>query len=69
MVYDITKIWYENTAEVAQAHAAAQWLADEMAAGNLETALMGITTPLHPGAYKYFVEKGIEVPDEIKPID
>ena len=69
LVYDITKIWYENTAEVAQAHAAAQWLADEMAAGNLETALMGITTPLHPGAYKYFVEKGIEVPDEIKPID
>ncbi len=69
VVYDITKVWFEQTAEVAQAHAAAQWLADELAAGKLETALMGITTPLHPGAYKYFVEKGIEVPDEIKPID
>lgn len=69
VVYDLTKVWFEQTAEVAQAHGAAQWLADEMSAGNLETALAGITTPLHPGAYKYFQDKGINVPDEIKPID
>lgn len=69
MVYEITKVWYEQTADTAAAHAAAQWLADEMAAGNLETALSGITTPLHPGAYKYFQEKGLDIPDEIKPID
>lgn len=69
VVYQITKVWFEQTADVAQAHAAAQWLADEIAAGKLETALMGITTPLHSGAYKYFVEQGIDVPDEIKPID
>jgi TRAP transporter TAXI family solute receptor len=69
VVYDITKIWYEKTAEVAQAHAAAQWMADELKAGRLETALSGITTPLHKSAYKYFVEKGIKVPDSIKPID
>jgi TRAP transporter TAXI family solute receptor len=69
VVYELTKVWYEKTAEVAQAHAAAQWLADEISAGNLDTALSGITTPLHPGAYKYFLEKGVNVPDEIKPID
>lgn len=69
VVYNITKIWYEKTDEVAQAHAAAKWLADEIKAGKLETALAGITTPLHKGAYKYFQEKGIKVPDSIKPID
>lgn len=69
VVYEITKIWFEKTDEVAQAHSAAQWLADELKAGKLEAALSGITTPLHKGAYKYFVEKGITVPDNIKPID
>jgi len=69
VVYELTKVWYEKTSEVAEAHAAAKWLAEELSAGKLETALSGITTPLHPGAYKYFVEKGINVPDEIKPID
>ncbi|NLT94605.1 MAG: TAXI family TRAP transporter solute-binding subunit [Clostridia bacterium] len=69
LVYDLTKVWYEQTADTAAAHAAAQWLADEMAAGRLETAIDGITTPLHKGAYKYFVEKGVNVPDSIKPID
>ncbi|MGI6584522.1 MAG: TAXI family TRAP transporter solute-binding subunit [Gracilibacteraceae bacterium] len=69
IVYEVTKVWYEKTAEVAQAHAAAKWLSDELAAGNTDTILAGITTPLHKGAYKYFVEKGIAVPDMIKPID
>jgi len=69
VVYNLTKIWFEKTAEVAQAHAAAKWLADELAAGKLETAIAGITTPLHKGAYKYFTEKGIKIPDSIKPID
>ncbi len=69
VVYNLTKIWYEKTSEVAEAHAAAKWLADELKAGKIETALSGITTPLHKGAYKYFTEKGIKVPDNIKPID
>ncbi|MDX9871562.1 MAG: TAXI family TRAP transporter solute-binding subunit [Clostridia bacterium] len=69
VVYEITKAWYEKTADVAIAHSAAQWLADELKAGKLETAIAGITTPLHKGAYKYFVEKGLSVPDSIKPID
>lgn len=69
MVYEITKVWAEKTADVAKAHAAAQWLTDEITAGNLQAMLDGITTPLHPGAYKYYQEKGLDIPDEIKPID
>lgn len=69
IVYELTKIWFEKTAEVASAHAAAKWLSDELAAGNTDSMLAGITTPLHKGAYKYFTEKGIAVPDAIKPID
>lgn len=69
MVYELTKVWAEKTADVANAHAAAQWLADEIAADNLQAMLDGITTPLHPGAYKYYQEKGLDIPDEIKPID
>ncbi|HHT49983.1 MAG TPA: TAXI family TRAP transporter solute-binding subunit [Eubacteriaceae bacterium] len=69
MVYEITKVWAEHTAEVATAHNAAKWLADEIAGGNLQVILEGITTPLHKGAYKYYLEKGLDIPDEIKPID
>lgn len=68
VVYEITKIWYEKTAEVAVAHSAAQWLVDEYKADK-NIALSGITTPLHKGAYKYFTEIGLSVPDSIKPID
>lgn len=69
MVYEITKIWFEKTAETAKAHGAAQWLADELASGNKDIMIAGITTPLHKGAYKYFQEEGIDIPDAIIPID
>ncbi len=68
-VYDITKVWFEQTAHTAAAHQAAQWLVDELAAGNKHIMIEGITTPLHPGAYKYFTEIGLDIPDMIKPID
>lgn len=69
VVYEITKIWFEKTEEVAIAHSAAKWLTDELKAGKTDAMLAGLTTPLHKGAYKYFTEKGIKVPDMIKPID
>ncbi len=69
LAYDITKVWFEKTAHTAAAHGAAQWLADELAAGNKDVMLDGITTPLHVGAYKYFKDIGVDVPDMIKPID
>lgn len=53
-VYEITKAFYENAAEIAAAHTAGRDI-------SLEGALDGITTPLHPGAVKYFKEKGLSV--------
>lgn len=53
-VYEITKAFYENAAEIASAHTAGRDI-------SLEGALDGITTPLHPGAVKYFKEKGLSI--------
>lgn len=55
-VYQITKAFYETGDEVAAAHATGKEI-------QLEGCLDGITTPIHPGAARYFTEKGIPVPD------
>ena len=51
-VYQITKVLYENDGELAKAHAKGAEI-------KLSTALNGLSTPLHPGAAKYYREKGI----------
>ena len=51
-VYALTKAIYEDPTAIAHAKAA------ELSA---ENAVMGMTVPFHPGAVKYFSEKGIEV--------
>ncbi|MEA4884783.1 MAG: TAXI family TRAP transporter solute-binding subunit [Clostridia bacterium] len=51
-VYNITKVLFENGGELAAAHSKGALVL-------LETALDGISTPLHPGAQKYYKEKGI----------
>ncbi|MDO9509616.1 MAG: TAXI family TRAP transporter solute-binding subunit [Thermovirgaceae bacterium] len=56
VVYRITKAFWENIADVQKVHAKAKMI-------TLETALNGISVPLHPGAAKYYAEKGIKVPD------
>jgi len=52
VIYNITKALFENQAELAQAHAKGQEL-------SLEKAVQGISIPFHPGAEKYFKEKGV----------
>ncbi len=51
-VYEITKAMFENLDRLVQAHAAAKGI-------KLENATKGLPVPLHPGAAKYYREKGI----------
>jgi TRAP transporter TAXI family solute receptor len=51
VVYNLTKALFENQPELAQAHAKGALL-------NLKTAVKGVSIPYHPGAVKYYKEKG-----------
>lgn len=53
-VYQMTKILFENSAEIAAVSAT---LKKDL---KLENALNGIKLPVHPGALKYYKEKGIQ---------
>jgi TRAP transporter TAXI family solute receptor len=52
-VYKMTKAIYESLPELAAAHAAAKEI-------KLENALSGMPIPVHPGAQRYFTEKGVK---------
>lgn len=52
LVYNMTKAIFESTAELSAAHPAAAGI-------KLERALDGMPVPLHPGAAKFFKEKGL----------
>ena len=55
-VYQITKAFYESGDVIAAEHATGKEV-------QLEGCLEGITTPIHPGAARYYKEMGITVPD------
>jgi TRAP transporter TAXI family solute receptor len=52
VVYKMTAALLDNLPELATSHAKGKEI-------SLEGALTGVSTPLHPGAEKYFKEKGI----------
>ena len=52
MVYNLTKALFENQAELASAHAKGKEV-------NLKYAVQGVSIPFHPGAVKYYKEKGL----------
>ena len=52
MAYEVTKALYENTETLGQVHPKGKEIA-------LKTALQSISIPLHPGAEKYYREKGV----------
>ena len=52
MVYNLTKTLFENLPELASAHAKGKEV-------NLKYAVQGVSIPFHPGAVKYFKEKGL----------
>jgi len=54
LVYQMTKVMYENTDEIAAGHARGNQI-------KLENAMKGIApVPFHPGAEKYYKEKGLK---------
>jgi len=52
VVYSLTKALFENQADLASAHAKGKEL-------NLNKAVTGVSISFHPGAVKYYKEKGI----------
>ncbi|MEM5786127.1 MAG: TAXI family TRAP transporter solute-binding subunit [Syntrophobacteraceae bacterium] len=52
LVYNITKTMIEKRDEIAKVH-------DKGKSINLQTATNGISIPIHPGAAKYYKEKGV----------
>lgn len=56
LVYRITKAFWENIADVQKVHAKGKLI-------TLDTALDGISVPMHPGAARYYNEIGMKVPD------
>ncbi|MBD2748401.1 TAXI family TRAP transporter solute-binding subunit [Microvirga sp. BT688] len=52
-VYQMTKAIYDSLPDLAAAHAAAKDI-------KLESALSGMPVPMHPGAQRYFDEKGVK---------
>ncbi|EON91982.1 TRAP transporter solute receptor TAXI family precursor [Marinobacter lipolyticus SM19] len=57
-VYQITKTIYENLPFLNNIHAATKAMA-------LEKAIVGLPMPLHPGAARFYLEQGIEIPDRL----
>jgi TRAP transporter TAXI family solute receptor len=56
LVYKLTKAFWENVRDLDQVHAKAKNI-------TLETALEGLSVPLHAGAAKYYAEVGLEIPE------
>lgn len=59
-VYLVTKAIYENLSFLNNIHKATNYMA-------LEKALSGLPAPLHPGAAKFYKEKGMTIPPALMP--
>jgi len=60
VVYLATKTMFENLPFLTNIHPATKEL-------SLKEALDGLPTPLHPGAAKYYKEKGVQIPQDLMP--
>jgi TRAP transporter TAXI family solute receptor len=56
LAYQITKLLHEHTAELVAVHPAAKEI-------TLKSTVMGSPIPFHPGALRFYKEKGVKVPD------
>jgi TRAP transporter TAXI family solute receptor len=60
LIYMLTKTTYDFHDDMVLGHAATEYTV-------IENAFNGMTIPLHPGSIKYFEEKGLTVPENLKP--
>ncbi len=58
IVYNMTKMLWENLATLQEIHGATRSMA-------IEIALSGIPVPLHPGALRYYQEQGVTIPEHL----
>jgi TRAP transporter TAXI family solute receptor len=73
-IYDVTYNLWEKTPLIYDAQKSAASGAEVMSKVHdqgknvkLENALLGVTVPLHKGAYRYYKEKGINIPAALVP--
>ena len=59
-VYQVTRTMWENLSTLQEIHRSTH----EM---KLELALKGLGAPLHPGAARYYRERGVEIPPHLVP--
>jgi TRAP transporter TAXI family solute receptor len=60
VIYLLTKTLFENPDYLKQVHKMGAFI-------TLDNALGGLPAPLHPGAYQYYKEKGLEIPENLIP--
>ncbi len=58
VVYHITKTIWENLSALQEIHAATRDM-------QLQRAVRGLGAPLHPGAIRYYRERGLEIPERL----
>jgi len=58
VVYNVTKVIWENLATLQEIHGATNDMRPEI-------AIDGLGAPLHPGAIRYYREVGLEIPDRL----
>jgi TRAP transporter TAXI family solute receptor len=59
VVYSLVKNLYANLRELHKVHRAT-------ASMSLENALLGLSIPLHPGALRFFEERGFDIPPALR---
>ena len=59
IVYEMTRLLWENLAILQEIHSATRSMA-------LESSLTGIPLPLHAGALRYYEEQGVSIPEYLR---
>ena len=60
VVYELTRLIFEETDYLMDVHAAAGYI-------DFDTAFDGVPVKIHPAAVEYYEEQGVEVPEELMP--